>query len=143
MKIQLTKSKYAIVDADDYDFLMQWRWCIGEDGYAVRGALKSDKLEKRKNILMHRVINNTPNGMETDHINGDRLDNRRENLRSVSRSENQRNKVKRPSFDKSRGKWVASLRYYGGRWYKRFDNYNDALETLRVKALELQGISIR
>jgi hypothetical protein len=41
---------------------------------------------------MHRLINNTPDGLETDHINRNRLDNRRKNLKSVTYQENQFNR---------------------------------------------------
>lgn len=48
---------------------------------------------------LHRVINKTPKGMLTDHINGDRLDNRRENLRTVNNRTNSEN-VKREHHSK-------------------------------------------
>lgn len=61
---------------------------------------------------MHRLVNKTPDNLETDHINGDRLDNRRKNLRSVTASINQLNRRKRDvgvHYSKNRGKWMAYI----------------------------------
>jgi hypothetical protein len=79
--IQLTRGKETIVDVDNYEHLNQWKWQFTTRGYAVR-------TENRKIIFMHRVINNTPEGLDTDHINRNKLDNRKCNLRTVTRSQN-------------------------------------------------------
>jgi hypothetical protein len=68
-EICLTKGKNTIVDDKDYEWLNQWNWYYGADGYAVR----NDKNLKR--LFMHRVIIQTPIGMYTDHIDGNRLNN--------------------------------------------------------------------
>lgn len=133
--ISLTKGKITIVDDDDYDFLMQWKWYCGND-YAQRNS-KGDK--KRKIIYMHRVINKTPDGLETDHINGDYFDNRKENLRSVTQSQNQRNtsshkesssKYKGVSLKKGRNKWEVRIKTSG--IYKYIGLFED--ETTAAKA---------
>lgn len=82
--INLTKNKVAIVDADDFKWLSQWKWCYNGE-YAVR-AIERNK--KHKTIMMHRVINKTPADAFTDHINRNKLDNRRNNLRTVNKSQN-------------------------------------------------------
>ena len=93
-KIELTQGKFAIVDDDDYEYLKQYKWFASTGGkrgkfYAVRGEKNAGKYRL---ILMHRVINNTPNGMVTDHINLNTLDNRKANLRSCSTRENSYNR---------------------------------------------------
>lgn len=86
--INLTQDKTAIVDDEDFETVSCYKWFYHHNGYAVRNDYSSGK---HKTVHMHRVINNTPDGFETDHINGDKLDNRRENLRTATRSQNRAN----------------------------------------------------
>lgn len=89
-KIALSKKdKFAVVDDEDYGFLSRWKW-VFNNGYAVR-QYRVPGTDKRIFISMHVLINSTPAGFWTDHINGDRLDNRRENLRTCTCTENLRN----------------------------------------------------
>lgn len=87
--IPLSNGGYTIVDDGDYGHLMKWKWRKSESGYAVRSIFNGGHT---KHIRMHRSINNTPDGLFTDHINGDRLDNRRSNLRSCTMQQNNMNK---------------------------------------------------
>ena len=89
-KIILTNGGFTLVDGKDFEFLSQWQWRRGDKGYATRHATKKDG--RKGTILMHRVINDTPDDMLCDHINGYRLDNRSSNLRSATDVENSRNK---------------------------------------------------
>jgi hypothetical protein len=114
-KIKLTKGYEAIVDDKDYDFLNQYSWYYAH-GYAVRTIYSSGKPYQ---LRMHRLLANTPDGLDTDHINGDRLDNRRVNLRPATRSQNVANTFvqkqnksgyKGVSWKKSNNKWCAQIR---------------------------------
>ena len=116
MEIKLTQGHRAYVSIEDYEYLSQWKWKIHPQGYACRSA--GSPRSGYKTILMHRVVNNTPKGMETDHINRDKLDNRRENLRTVTRSENEFNKnirlgnesgISGVCWDKNRSKWLCRV----------------------------------
>lgn len=95
--IPLTKGFFATVDAGDYEWLSQWKWCISTLGYAMRGLYLGGgaKNPKNKTIWMHRFIMNTPKELFTDHINMDKLDNRRCNLRVCTKSENAYNQKPR------------------------------------------------
>ena len=82
------KGKFAIVDDDDYDELNKTKWFATSHGKTF--YVHKDYIRK-KTIHMHRVINKTPLGMETDHVNRNGLDNRKCNLRSCNRSKNNMN----------------------------------------------------
>jgi len=90
--IDLTQGQVALVDDEDYEYLNQFNWCYYRTGYAGRSSKIS--LGKRYVILMHRQIMNTPDGMDTDHINHNKLDNRKENLRVCTGAENLCNRYK-------------------------------------------------
>lgn len=107
---------YTLVDAQDYEWLSRWRWNLVQ-GYAAR---RNDK----STVYMHREILGLGrgNGLECDHINGDRLDNRRVNIRIVTHAQNQQNmRSYRTSASGIRGiywhrrdrKWKAKAQLYG------------------------------
>lgn len=87
-KIPLTQNKYAIVDDDDYDDLSQYRWTaiksIKKDGTESYhgGRLEYSSLSRKsKVVLMDKQI--IGNDSKVEHINGNKLDNRKENLKKV------------------------------------------------------------
>ena len=92
-EIPLTKSQVALIDAADYERLIQWRWCASwsKDNRQFYALRKS----QGRNIWMHREILGLVrgDGKEADHKNRNTLDNRRENLRIATRSQNQCNKL--------------------------------------------------
>lgn len=114
--IELTQNKYAVVDDEDYDRLRGLKWHYHSSGYAVHGGNHYRKISK---TYMHRLIINAPKNMEVDHINGDGLDNRKENLRIVTKAENAMNRsrssknnhsgFKGVSFYKRLNKWQAYI----------------------------------
>lgn len=110
-EIQLTKGKVTIVDDEDFDFLSQWKWHFKGKGYAYNWKMKS----------LHRLLLTPPVGKFIDHKNGDKLDNRKSNLRISTISQNMMNSLPRGgSFaglkgvtaDKG-GKWRASINLDG------------------------------
>jgi hypothetical protein len=90
-EIKLIKGLSALVDDDDFDYLNQYKWYYS-DGYAIT-SVKID--EKWTSLLMHRIIMNTPKELQVDHIDHNRLNNQRSNLRNCSCAENRRNLVPR------------------------------------------------
>ncbi|QGZ66307.1 HNH endonuclease [Paraburkholderia acidisoli] len=113
-EIPLSKGLTAIVDDEDFDTLRGFNWFVSSWGYAVRNA-------GGKQIRMHRQIMGVENNRQIliDHINMDRLDNRRSNLRSCTQSQNLSN---RPSPKNSTGfkgvtkrnkKWTPRIFYKG------------------------------
>lgn len=97
--IPLTQGKFAMVDDEDYDFLMQWKWFAKKSGkyfYAARGIF-SGKYSDAGNplsdfILMHRVILNTPKELFGDHVDHNTLNNQKYNLRNCTKNQNGANK---------------------------------------------------
>jgi hypothetical protein len=90
-KIPLTRNQFAIVDIEDFDELNKHKWQCSFYGYAVRdinNGKRNRKEGRRVCVKMHQCINKAPEGLITDHINRNKLDNRRCNLRSVSPSQN-------------------------------------------------------
>lgn len=91
-EIQVTQGRVAIVDDDVYESLSKFSWSL-LDGYAARGGSRQ---RRRYRVFMHHsvlgVTTKSLNGLECDHRNGNRLDNRRENLRIVTHGQNQQNK---------------------------------------------------
>lgn len=95
--IQLTQGKVAVVDDEDFKYLSQHKWCVGNFSgyfYAMRGVQKNNV---QKTVLMHRVIMGDKKGFQVDHINHNTLDDRRSNLRHVTMSQNQHNQVHNPA----------------------------------------------
>jgi hypothetical protein len=152
--IPLTQNKVAIVDNEDYEELMKYKWHYN-NGYAVRlttiqsGNKKLGIKEKRKAIYMHKLINSTPDDFETDHINGITLDNRKCNLRTATNSQNQCNKkiqlnntsgYKGVSWSKRANKWKAQIQYNNKYIYLGYFNAaEEAAISYNNKALELFG----
>jgi len=108
----------SIVDDEDFDLVRQFNWSINTNGYAHRTVGK-----KRKKLYLHQLIMKIPRGKDVDHRNGNKLDNRRENLRVATRSQNivnqfkqkMRNGIKTTSiykgvyWQKNRNKWLVRL----------------------------------
>lgn len=116
-KIPLSKGKFAIVDNKNYKFLMQWHWHINADGYAVRNS-EYIKGKRRTTIQMSREIVNAPNGVKVDHLDTDRLNNRRRNLRLANDLENGRNR--NPNRN-------TSSKYKGVTWMDRLNKWQAQL----------------
>ena len=145
-KIPLGEGKFTIVDPRDFYSLNAFNWCPKENGprtYAVR--LIADSNNRTKILSMHREIMNPPAGMLVDHRNRKTLDNRRENLRLATHSQNQYNKEKTTRktsshfigvfFEKSSGKWVARITYRSKKiWLGRFSSETDAAHAHDVAA---------
>ena len=104
--IHLGHDNFAVVDEDDFLKIQHLIFCKGSHGYAV-------KTNDRKNPrLLHKIIFTTPKNKFIDHINNNKLDNRKINIRFVTRSENNRNVANKRGtfFHKKTGKWWAMTR---------------------------------
>lgn len=144
VKVPLTRGKFAVINSDDLELVMGFKWHITNLGYARTDFWKP----QRGYIFMHRLIMPCPQGLQVDHINGDRLDNRRENLRICTQAQNvaARLKTKNQTHSKYKGikrirtKWSAVLRHRDKDIYLgMYDNELSAAKAYDAKALEIHG----
>jgi len=91
-ELPLTRGKVTLVDEADFAYLSQWKWKCTSTGYAAR-ALRKNEEHPGRIVYLHRVIAKPREDEEVDHINTDKLDNRRENLRCCNSAENKRNRT--------------------------------------------------
>lgn len=119
-EIPLTQGKVALVDEADYNFLMQWKWFAWKNtgGQYYAGRRVRIAVGKQATVHMHRAILSAPDGMQVDHVNHETLDNRRENLRLATFSQNTKNRkryknntsgIKGVSLYKPSQKWIAII----------------------------------
>lgn len=125
----------ALVDDDDYEKLKtnfnNMKWCVSKNNK----GLYVQKRTSEGIIYLHRYIMNNPNGI-VDHINNDTLDNRKENLRITTTSNNLRNGtirvnnttgVKGVCYNKDRKKYEARIKVnYKSILLGRFDTLEEA-----------------
>lgn len=148
--IPLTQGQFAIVDAEDYDFLIQWKWYAHWEYNSFYALRKLPRINGRqKCIAMHRIVNATPDDMETDHINGNGLDNRKRNLRSVTTQQNQWNQRAQSNvssahkgvcWNKNLKKWQAQIWVNNKCMYLGvFDSENKAAEAYNAVAMAHRG----
>ena len=123
-QIKLSRNKIAIVSDEDFKMVNQHKWyCVPKDNceYACHDFGNKDNQYGVKHVTMHKFLMDTPFGMQVDHIDGNGLNNCRENLRICTQSQNNgnyrisaRNKsgFKGVSWHKKTGKWRATLATY-------------------------------
>lgn len=106
----------VIIDDEDYERVISKKWHLQPNGYAYR-AQKYKNSRKCYGIYMHRFIMNAEKGQSVDHINGNRLDNRKENLRFCTYSQNHMNRKKSEGrhskykgVTKNKNSWQAQIR---------------------------------
>lgn len=150
MIIKLTQGKFTTVGPRDYKYLSQWKWYYDKSrpgGYAVR----TDNLNKRK-IYMYRAIlerMGCKNFAQTDHIDQDKLNNYRSNLRPATARQNSCNCGKQKSntsgyigvsWYKWRKKWRAYI-YVNGKqkFLGYFEDIKDAARAYNKAALKYHG----
>ena len=124
--IPLTKGKETIVDDEDYPELSKWKWSYCNNGYALRMWNLNEKrlngTHKQKGMYLHNQILGKHEG-HTDHINRNKLDNRKENLRICEPTQNNANRGKaRHNTSGFKGIW---FRKSDGLWYAQAGRHSE------------------
>ena len=151
--IPLTQGRDAIVDDEDFDWLNQWNWCYNKNKRKRHGYVRrSEHSNGYTKVYMHVTILKH-HGLwapgETDHINGCGCDNRKENLRCATYSQNGSNHTKRCNnisnvtgvyWEKARQKWHAFIKINGKmKGLGRFSSKQDAAIVRQVAEVQYFG----
>ena len=141
--IPLTKGYVAVVDDEDYEELIQYKWhvCLMSGGAR---AIRTASRPRRRTTYMHRSIIGCQPSQEVDHINHDGLDNRRANLRACTHAQNLANTRKRANcssqfkgvdWRKGENKWRVRIGYDGASHHLGyFDDECDAARAYNAEA---------
>jgi len=153
-EIPLNRGLITFVHDEDYEWLSKYKWTARESGknfYALRPESRVGLNRTRKYFMMHREIIGAKQDEIVDHINRKTLDNRRCNLRIVTKQQSNWNrgpftgkrassKYKGVCWNTKRSKWKAGI-YINGKAIILgfFENEKDASCVYDKKALELFG----
>ena len=135
----------ALFDKEDFDLIKNHYWYLNCMGYII----PRDNMQKNKDIFMHRLIMNCPDGLYVDHINHNVYDNRKSNLRIVTTAQNEMNKGNRKdntsgckgvNWDKRHNKWHVRLSYNKVRMdLGYFDDFDKAVSVRKEAEKKYYG----
>lgn len=144
--VNLYRGESTQIDDEDLHLLGDLNWLVNAGGYAVANS------GGQTIVILHRLITGAPAGVLVDHINGDKLDNRRQNLRLCNHSENMQNRkmhknnrlgIKGVTETKTRAgtvRFVAEIRVAKQRiWLGKFKTAEDAAIAYQTASKKYHG----
>lgn len=141
-----------LISKSDINLIMNFKWYLGKGGYPVTYGSIDNEYKFIPPITCHRFLNpDTPSGYVVDHINRNRLDNRRTNYRIITQKQNSYNR-KKPKNSKRKYKGVKQYGKKGNKKYcavihkdgtkheiKGFKTEKEAAEVYDMMAEDLFG----
>jgi hypothetical protein len=125
------KDLEVLIDSEDFEKISKLSWFVKHNNYVYTQI-------NRKTFHLHRFLINAPSGYDVDHINRNPLDNRKQNLRLCTRSQNNMNKNGIRGVSKFRDKWRARIKKDGKEIHLGlFSTFKEALEKRRQVEIEL------
>lgn len=141
--ISVSYTEVAIIDDDDYWWACRVKWFL-HHGYVL-----TKRMVRGSAVYLHREVMHCPAGMVVDHINGDKLDNRKANLRITTKKRNCQNRgmsskntsgFKGVTLQKPSNKWLAQINIDGRiQHLGSFNNPVSAAARYDEAALKLHG----
>ena len=95
-RIYFLDGSFFVIDADDFQAVSQYTWFAGKRGYPVAHTSRSSR-EGHRTFSLHRYLLSPGADRDVDHISGDKMDNRRSNLRIFTHQQNMFNQKMRSS----------------------------------------------
>ena len=80
-----------MIDKEDYEIVKNYYWRVDKLGYVISSIYNEKTGRYNKLLKLHRLIMDAPDDMVVDHIDGNKLNNRKCNLRICTQAENNRN----------------------------------------------------
>lgn len=121
---------FALIDIEDYELCKDYKWYLDSSGYA-RTSINGQK------IRLHRFLLNPNKGEIVDHINRNRLDCRKKNMRIVSSKENAINK----GVQSNNKSGIVGVYFTNGYWIARLKR--DKLHLLKYFSTKEDAVSQR
>lgn len=140
--------KIAIVDDDDFQLINEHKWRLSNNGYARTNSSRLERADRKQvQILMHKMIMEiSDKKLEVDHKNRNKLDNRRENLRVATKTQNsankpaeKRNKVGLKGVRLNHGKYEATIWDKKSIYLGSFNFKEEAHNAYKEAAIKLFG----
>lgn len=131
----LDDGREFLFDIEDYDLIKGFHWKSDNRGYILCQIKKHGKV---KSIYLHRISANPPSGVSIDHINGNKFDNRKCNLREVTQTQNCYNKplssknksgVTGVFWHSKKNKWLVNISHNNQSVYiGLYEKFEDAVQ---------------
>lgn len=131
----IVQNKIVLIDKEDLEIFNKYKWHISDSGYVVWRGTKDGK---KQTIRLHRLIMNPPKELVVDHINRNRLDNRKSNLRCVTQKINAINSNR---VENAKGYYLSKSKVSNiGKWVVDYKGIRNTFNTEEEARKAVEGI---